>query len=182
MESPNLEQMRSNFEASLPHRLRRASRVNLQNFIPGHYFAAAASECAAMYIAGYFYGAISTAQAYVEALSKYLVDHHNKGKHNDVKSRWNNLHREKIISKQVLDAALAIFDNRNDFHHLNKEVEQDYLKLEARAENYINLLYTIESEIFAYSFKTAGKVTPKKPEYWPSSAPGSVVVYLRNLL
>jgi len=57
--------MRASFEASLPHRLRRASRVKLQNFIPAHWFAAAASECAGMYIAGFFYGAISVAQAYM---------------------------------------------------------------------------------------------------------------------
>src|SRR6185436_13134071 len=58
--------MRSSFEASLPHRLQRASQVKLQNIIPAHWFAAAASECAGMYIAGFFYGAISVAQAYIE--------------------------------------------------------------------------------------------------------------------
>ena len=68
--------MRASFEASLPHRLRRASRVRLQTLIPAHWFATAASECAGMYIGGFFYGAISVAQAYVEALSRFLAMHH----------------------------------------------------------------------------------------------------------
>lgn len=62
--------MRGHFESSIPGRIRRASSVRLQNIIPAHWFSAAASECAGMYIAGFFYGAISVSQAYVEALVK----------------------------------------------------------------------------------------------------------------
>jgi hypothetical protein len=68
--------MRASFEAGLPRRVERASAIGFQTIIPAHWFAAAASECAGMYIAGYFYGAISVAQAYVEALCRYLAEHH----------------------------------------------------------------------------------------------------------
>jgi hypothetical protein len=177
-----LQQMRANFEAGLPNRVRRASRVKLQNIIPAHWFAAAASECAGMYIAGYFYGAISIAQAYVEALSCFLADHHKVRVKSDPGERCRRLQREKLISIQTRDAALAILDCRNDFHHLNRQVEQEYRKLETRAEECINHLHTIESEVFAYSFgEEPGKVTLKKPEYWPSGGPGLTQVNLRQL-
>lgn len=174
--------MRASFEASLPHRLDRASRVKLQNFIPAHWFATAASECVGMYIAGFFYGAISVAQAYVEALSRFLAEHHRVRVLKDVKERCRRLHREGFLSAQGLDATLAIVEGRNDFHHLNREVEQDYQKLQARAEQCINDLHKIESEVFAYSFSDKpGKVALKNPEYWPKGGPALARVGIRQL-
>ncbi len=174
--------MRASFEASLPYRVGRASRVKLQNIIPAHWFAAAASECAGMYIAGFFYGAISIAQAYVEALTRYLAEHHHTRIPNDPSKRCRYLHREKLLSQESLNAALAIMSDRNDFHHLNKSVEQEYEKLEARAADCINHLHTIESEVFTYTFgPEPGKVSLKKPDYWPSGGPGLAQVNLRQL-
>jgi hypothetical protein len=135
------EHMRAAFEASLSQRLARSSRVNLQNIIPSHWFSAAASECQSMFIAGYFYGAICVAQAYVESLSKYLGEAYGvRGNPNDPTKRWEKLMAEKIVGASVRNAALAVLSDRNDFHHLNKEVEQDYQKLEQRAADCVNLL------------------------------------------
>jgi hypothetical protein len=174
--------MRATFEASLPHRLDRASRVKLQHIIPAHWFAAAASECVGMYIAGFFYGAISVAQAYIEALSRFLAEHHRVRVSNDVEERCRRLHREGFLSDKALDAAVAILNDRNDFHHLNRQVPQDYQQLEARAGDCINHLHTIESEVFAYSIgEEPGKVSLKRPEYWPSGGPGLTQVNLRQL-
>jgi len=177
-----LKDMRASFEASLPHRLSRVSRVQLQNIIPAHWFAAAASECAGMYIAGFFYGAISIAQAYVEALTRFLAEHHRTRTQNDPPKRCHYLNREGLLSDTALAAALAILSERNDFHHLNKSVEQEYKKLESRAADCINQLHTIESEVFAYSFgPEPGKVALEKPDYWPSGGEGLAQVNLRQL-
>lgn len=174
--------MRASFEASLPHRVRRASRVRLQNFIPAHWFAAAASECAGMYIAGFFYGAISVAQAYVEALSRFLAEHHGVRVSKDVEERLRRLHRQGLLSNQALDAAVAILNGRNEFHHLDKEVPQHYQQLESRAEQCINYMHAVEAEVFAYSFSDEpGKLVLKKPEYWPSSGPGLARVGIRQI-
>jgi hypothetical protein len=48
---------------------------------------------------------------------------------------------EKIVGPSARDAALALLSDRNDFHHLNKEVEQDYRKLEKRAEDCVKLMH-----------------------------------------
>jgi hypothetical protein len=63
---------------------------------------------------------------------------------------------------------------------LTRQVPQEYLRLETRAEECINCLHKIESEIFAHSFSD-GKLVPKKPEYWPYDRPGLVRVDLRQL-
>ena len=174
--------MRASFDASLPHRVDRASRVKLQNIIPAHWFSAAASECAGMYIAGYFYGAIFVAQGYIEALSKFLAEHHcvRLGKGNE--ERCRRLHKKGFLPQAALEAALAVLDRRNDFHHLNRDVPQEYDQLQLRAEQCINHLHTIESEIFAYSFSDQpGNVALENPEYWPSHAAGMAQVHLRQL-
>lgn len=175
--------MRARFEAGIPERLRRTSLVRLQNIIPAHWFSAAASECAGMYIAGFFYGAISVTQAYVEALSKYLAEHHKVKIGKNIANRCQRLRDCGVLSGPAFDAATKILNDRNDFHHLNKDVEQDFRKLEERAAECINLLHLLESEVFAYSFasETPGQVVLSKAEYWPSPAPGQANVHLRQL-
>jgi len=175
--------MRASFEAQVPERLRRASSVRLQNIIPANWFSAAASECAGMYIAGFFYGAILVAQAYVEALSKYLAEHHRVRVGKDATERCKRLQAKGVLSSQGFDAAQRILSDRNDFHHLNKDVEQDFRKLEEKATECINLLHSLESEIFAYTFsvETPGQVVLAKPEYWPSPSLGQAQVHLRQL-
>lgn len=173
--------MRDSFEAGLPRRVERASRIRLQNFIPAHWFAAAASECASMYIAGFFYGAISVAQAYVDALSRFLAETHYIPVKSKTPARWQSLRNNNVVSQTALDAAISVFAERNDYHHLNKDVEQDFQELEKRAEACMNHLHTIESEVFACSLDEPGKITPQKPQYWPEGDPGLILVNLRQL-
>jgi hypothetical protein len=173
--------MRASFEAKLSQRIERASRVRLQQFIPSHWFAAAASECAVMYVDGLFYGAISISQAYVEALSRYLSEHHHLRVLKSVDERCQRLYDQNIISTPTRDAALAVFSDRNDFHHLNRAIMQDFVKLEARALACVNHLHTIESDVFGFSVVEDGKVALKNPKYWPSDSDGLVQVNLRQL-
>ena len=174
-------QMRSSFEASLSQRVARASRLKIQPFIPSHWFAAAASECQRMFVAGYFYGAVSAAQASVEALSLFLRDLYGiRGAPKDSEVRWEKLHHEKIVSKNALEAAQSILSDRNGYHHLNRSLEQNFQNLEARAEECVNHLHTIESEVFAFSITVPGQITPKHPERWIDAGNGLTSVYLRQ--
>lgn len=174
--------MRAAFEARLPLRIERAGRIKLQHLIPEHWFAAAASECATMFIDGHFYGSISVAQAYIEALSRFLAEHHKVRVGKDVEQRCRRLADAGVISEAALNAARNVLEQRNDFHHLNKDVPGDYETLQQRAEDCINELHTIESEVFAYLFDPPGALLLKNPQYWPDSSPGMARVHLRNLL
>ncbi|MGD9878574.1 MAG: hypothetical protein AB7U95_00410 [Reyranella sp.] len=174
--------MKAAFEARLPARVDRASRVGLQHFIPDHWFSAAASECGRMFVDGYFYGTISVAQAYGEALSKFLCQIHRIRVPKSVEQRFQRLAENKIISDKVLQSLSAIRENRHEFHHLNADVPADASALEQRAEDCINHLFTIESEVFAYTMVSPGTLAPIHPEYWPGETPNTVRVHLRNLL
>ena len=183
--APNEEMktlMRSAFEAGLPGRMERAAKVNLQQFIPSHWFAAAASESASMYIAGFHYGCISIAQAYVEALSRFLVSHHKLKPCKDFATRWARLRDAHHVSALDYDSAMSIYSDRNDFHHLNSALPSDHKDLEDRAEACLNAIHTIESNIFSYSInpEQPGQVLFKNPNYWPSAGNEHARVFLRN--
>jgi len=136
-----------------------------------------------MYVSGFFYGAISVSQAYIDALSRFVAEHHKVKVGKDVPERCHRLRKHLLISEKALRAALGVFDERHDFHHLNRDVEQDFQKLQARALACMNSLYVVESELFAYSVSDAepGTLVLAKPDYWPSAGPGLAQVHLRNL-
>lgn len=172
-------QMYRHFEAQLEARLNRAGRTKVHGIIPQHYFSAASSECRDMFIDGHFYGCISLAQAVAEGISKFIGSVHSIHVGKDFLKRVAKLGTRGFISSQSCDAFRQIWGNdRNTFHHLNETVETDYQTLETRAEECVNALYKIESEIFWYDFTNNG-ISPKHPEYWPKSGPETVDVFLR---
>lgn len=174
--------IRASFEAGLPRAALRASKVHFQNVIPGHWFSAAASECMRMYVDGHFYGAISVSQAYIEALGKFIIECHGAKPTKNVGLMWKRLKEKDIVSGMAQNAAKSILDNRNDFHHLNKEIETDYHKLEARGLECLTNLHIIESEVFSHSFVN-GAIMPHNSRYWAEVKDNQsrVRVYLRNL-
>jgi hypothetical protein len=177
-----MRSIKASFEASLPQAALRASKIQFQNVIPGHWFSAAASECMKMYVDGHFYGAISISQAYIEALGKFITECHGVRPTKDVALIWQRLTKKGIVSGGTQNAAKAILDNRNDFHHLNKGIETDYQKLEARGLECLTNLHIIESEVFSHSFVN-GAIMPHNSRYWAEvkDDQSRVQVYLRNL-
>ena len=83
--------LRDTFETSISRRVQRASSIQYLPVQPYHWFSAAAADCAGMYVSSFFYGAISVAQAYVEALSMFLGNHHRIRIVRDVELRWSRL-------------------------------------------------------------------------------------------
>jgi hypothetical protein len=97
----------------------------------------------------------------------------------------NFLQRDRsnpIISAKAYAAFRTIrgrpTEDRNTYHHLTDDLEQNRHVLTARAEECLNALYEIESEIFAYSFDE-GRVVPKHPKYWPAEDDNRLV-YVRQ--
>jgi hypothetical protein len=101
----------------------------------------------------------------------------NSGK--DFLKRVAKLEKGGLISAETYAAFKQIWGNdRNTIHHLNESIEIGYQTLEARAEECVNALYKIESEIFCYDFTNDG-ISPKHSAYWPKSGPDTVQVFLR---
>lgn len=172
--------MKSSFEAGLENRLDRALRTKIHVIIPYHYFSAASSECRQMFLDGHFYGCISLAQALAEALSRFIANTNNVKKiGKSLETRVEKLEKQGTITPKASTAYKILYGNdRNTFHHLNENLETDYLALEARAEECVNALFDIESEIFAFDVNN-GTIVPKNPKYWPQTGPNTGSVFIR---
>jgi hypothetical protein len=173
------EQFRQREEAAFTQRKERASRTKVHGIIPSHFFSAVSSECRELFIDGHYYGCISLSQAVAEGLSRFLGSIHSAGAKNDPPQRVERLHSAGAISKSCRDAFLQIWGNdRNTFHHLNNDIPTDVPTLESRAEDCVNALYAIESEVFAFDM-AGGAIVPKNRAYWPKSDPEHLQVFLR---
>ena len=147
---------------------------------PGDRLYVASSECREMYIDGYFYGCILLAQAVADGVTKFLCKIHMVRKPNRYLSRVKRLYDDDFVSTKSVDAFKQIWGNdRDTFHHLNLDVVTDRKHLESRAEQCVNSLFIIESELFAYEVRNE-KLVPQKPKYWPMSGQDTTAVYLRN--
>jgi len=173
------EQLQQMDEARLAGRTERAARTSVHGIIPCHFFSASSSECRDVFIDGHYYASICLAQAVAEGLARYLGDFHKVGARKDPPQRVRRLRSAGVISQQVLDAFLRIWGNdRNTIHHVNKDIQTDQEELQRRAQECVNALLEIESEVFAYEV-SEGKIVPKTPAYWPHVDTEHLQVFLR---
>ncbi len=177
------DKLQRSFERRLPKMAeRRWLSSNLQQIIPDGFFSAASTECREMFVAGHFYGCISLCQAVAEGLSKMVTEVCQTKKGKDFTERVHRLLRQNLITKEVADAFLGIHGkDRDDFHHLNSNVEQDVRKLEERAFECLNALYEVERELFAHGYTDNGGIDPKHPKYWPKADAQSLRAFIRDL-
>lgn len=173
------EQLQRIDEVRLPARLERVARTDVHELIPSHFFSAASSECRDAFIDGHFYACVSLAQAVAEALTRFLNGFHPVGAKNDPPQQARRLKKNGHISDGALNAFLQIWGNdRNTFHHVNQDIPTDGAELERRAEECVNALLQIESELFAYNTED-GRIIPKNEAYWPKVDQEHLGVFLR---
>jgi len=78
------------------------------------------------------------------------------------------LKKRGVISLEAYRAFKSIDGgDRNDYHHLNANIETDLEKLEARAGECVRALFTIQIEVFAFSVGEGGTMLVTNPQYWP---------------
>lgn len=159
------QSFRQEFEQSLPERIRRLSELNVAWMIPNHHFAPASAECILLYRDGHYHGCISLVQAVTEAVVRFICRKSGFSPRKNYETNIRNLMRRGFISNQIKNYFLKIWDNRNDYHHLNENLLKEKKVLESLAKEKINLLHQIQQEIFGFNIRK-GKVVPKHPEYW----------------
>ena len=76
------------------------------------------------------------------------------------------------------EALLKIWDNRDDYHHLNDTIESDHQKLEELAREKTCSLNDVESYVFGYWIRDNGVLVPVNPKYWDIKD-GQAEVFLR---
>ncbi len=176
------KRLQQNFDLHLRDAAIRASNIRFQNIIPMYWFSSAVSQSHQLFIQGNFYAVITTSQAYIEALGKFLCEKNIlKAAKNDAVKDWEFLFKKNIIHSDTLKAARSIYTGRNDFHHMNKFVETNYQKLSEIALDCLNNICTIETDVFAYEFDN-GKLIPRTPKYWPHlDGSNQASVFIRNI-
>ena len=164
--------LRGQFQAELAGRIERYSKSRVHGVIPQGYFAPASSECRDLYVSGHFYGCITLCQTVAEGLAKFIAEKNGLPQVEEHIAQVNIIRKRRNpppISELASRAFRAIRgEDRNDFHHLDPEIEQDYIKLDARAFACLEALYRIESEVFAFDVEN-GKLRVAYERYWPQT-------------
>ena len=71
-----------------------------------------------------------------------------------------------------------IWEDRNNYHHLNPTIPTEKSKLQDIAKSKIIALHKIESKVFEFNI-VGGAVSPRYPKYWDFNENGMLNVYLR---
>lgn len=169
--------LRQEFELTLEDRVNRYLELKPHGIIPNSHFAAVSAECHLLYRDGHFYGAVSLTLAVAEALVKFLCKKNGWKPNKEFEENLKQLETREKISKELVSLFAEIWKDRNDYHHLNTQIEQDRQKLELLAQEKLTDLRKIEQELFAYTV-SEGKLTPKYPKYWDQKY-GTGSVFLR---
>jgi hypothetical protein len=170
--------IKEEFEQTLPSRVERYLKVKPHGIVPYTEFAPASAECALLFRDGHFYGCIALSQAVTEAIARFLCKKNGWKPENIFEKNVQKLQTRKIISEEISSKFLKIWDKRDDYHHLNTNIETERSKLEKIAYEKALLLKEIESEIFKFSF-VDGKLLPENKKYWSVQKNGTVPVFLK---
>ena len=171
------DSLRQDFEGLLSTRAARYLQVKPHPIIQNSHFAAASSECVFLYRDGHFYGCISLTQAVTEALVKFLCLKNSYKPTNNFESNVEKLYKRGFISEEMRELLYRIWKDRDDYHHLNPNVETERQRLEELAKEKLLLKDKIEGEIFAFRI-VDGKILPIHPKYWDISD-NQIDVFLR---
>lgn len=170
--------IKQEFEQTLSSRVQRYLKVKPHGIVPLTEFAPVSAECALLFRDGHFYGCIALSQAVAEAIARFLCQKNGWKPKKNFEENIARLQTRQFISNKIKDKLLRIWEKRDDYHHLNPNIETDRVKLEAFAYEKVLLLNEIESEIFRFSV-VDGKLVPENRKYWVLQQNGTIPVFLK---
>lgn len=174
-----LEQsLKQEYERTLEERIRRTLEVKRHLIIPAHHFAQVSTEASILYRDGNFYGCISLIQAVAEALVKFMCQKNNFKPSNKFENNIQKLKKRGFITEDLEKRLLAIWEKRDDYHHLKPGIEREGKKLEELAKRKVELLSKVEGEVFKYSLREE-KLILENPKYWNKNEKEQVIAYIR---
>ena len=162
-------------------RITRYLELDFIKVTPNTHFASISAECILLYRDGYFFAYIALCQAVAEALVRLICERNERGSPHFVKFE-TNIRKLKELRNKIpadwIEKFERIWENRNDYHHLNPEVPTQKEKLREIAKDKIVTLVDVESKVFAFDI-VQGAINPKHPQYWPKPQNGLLNVFLR---
>ena len=174
----NLEQ---DFLANIDNRISRYLELEFIQVVPNTHFAPITIESVLLYRDGYFFACIALCQAVAEALLRFICERNDKGSKGFVKFETNVGKLRKLKDKIPLGwikTLERVWENRNDYHHLNPDVPTQKEKLREIAKVKIVALLDVESKVFAFEW-VGGAIRRTHPKYWLETDSGHLNSYLR---
>lgn len=163
------ESIRQEFEGTLVDRVDRYMQVKPHEIVPYTHFSTISAECSFLFRDGHYYGCIALTQAVAEALVRFLCKKNSFRPAKIIENNIEKLSVRNFISDEVKDSLLTIWQERDDYHHLNPSIESDRQTLEELAKEKTRLLIEVEKEVFRFTF-VDGKINPENPQYWAISS------------
>lgn len=170
--------IKQEFEQTLHTRVQRYLKVKPHGIVPYTEFAPVSAECTLLFRDGHFYGCIALSQAVTEAIVRFLCHKNGWKPENTFEKNIEKLQTRQFISEEMKRTFLKVWNKRDDYHHLNRNIEMDRAKLELIAYEKVLLLKEIESEIFKFSH-VDGKLIPENKKYWDLQEDGTIPVFLK---
>lgn len=167
--------------STISERIERYLELNFIKVTPNEHFASISAECIRLYRDGYFFACIALCQAVAEAIVRLICERNERGSPHFVKFETNIRKLKKladVIPADWIATFERIWENRNDFHHLNPKVPTQKEKLREIAKDKIVALVEVESKVFAFDI-VQGAISPKHPKYWTKPQNGLLNVFLR---
>lgn len=162
-------------------RISRYLELDFIKVTPNTHFAPITIECILLYRDGYFFACIALCQAVAEALARFICQRNGRGSNHFVKFETNIRKLKGLTDNIPLDWIKMferIWEERNDYHHINPEVPTQKDKLREIAKEKIVALLDVESKVFA-SELVDGAIKRTHPEYWIETSSGYLDAYLR---
>ncbi|MFH1955088.1 MAG: hypothetical protein ABIL06_26170 [Pseudomonadota bacterium] len=164
---------------TLQVRAQRFLKVKPHGIVPYTPFAPVSAECISLFQDGHFYGCIALTQSVAEAIARFLCQKNAWEPDKSFEKNIKKLSVRKFISVSIKNNFLKIWKKRDDYHHLNPNIETDRFEIEKLAYEKILFLNQIESEIFKFSISDEGKLIPDNKKYWNINKDGTVPVFLK---
>jgi hypothetical protein len=168
------DSIRQEIESSLEERINRYLEAKPHGIIPNQHFASASSECSKVYRDGHFIACISLVQAVAESLVKFVCQTNGMKPSSNFERNIKTLYKLNILPDDLKGEFENIWVDRDNYHHLNPEVENDFMKLYQLAKKKLKSLVKLEKYFFDFTTSN-GKINPKYPKYWTNT----IGVFLR---
>jgi hypothetical protein len=159
------ESLKQECEANIKKRAKRYQQVKPYGIIAATHFASVSAEIPLLFRDGHYYGGIALTQAVAEALVRFMCERNSFNPGKDFKKNVEKLYGRKFIKEGLRKALLNVWENRDDYHHLNQNIEKDRKKLEGLALEKARLLKEMEKEVFDFTIIN-GALIPTNQKYW----------------
>ena len=130
-------------------RVDRYLRAQHHGIIADTPFAVASAECINLFRDGHFYGAISLSQAVGEALVRHMCRANQWKPAENYEKNVVALKRRGFIDSAIESELVRLWEQRDDYHHLNNTIARDRATLEQLAFAKIRALAVVERHVFA---------------------------------